>query len=67
VVFRGAQLEQTPRIVAQELLALTKMNWNDTQFDGADPITITAARRVGDILKYIGPDDAFEPRYSFYM
>jgi hypothetical protein len=67
LVFRGAQLEQTPRVVAQELLALTKMNWNDTQFDGADPITITAARRVGDILKYIGPDDSFEPRYSFYM
>jgi hypothetical protein len=67
LMFHAAQLEQTPRVVARELLALTKMNWNHTQFDSAYPITITAARRVGDILKYIGPDDAFEPRYSFYM
>lgn len=67
LIFRAAQLEQTPRVVGRELLALTKMNWNDTQFDGADPITITAARRVGSILKYVGPGDPFEARYSFYM
>jgi hypothetical protein len=48
-------------------LALTKMNWNNTQFEGQAPITIRAPRRVGNILKYVGPDDPVEPRYANYM
>jgi hypothetical protein len=32
------------------------MNWNNTQFDGHAPITIRAARQVGNILNYVGPD-----------
>lgn len=63
-------VEQSADTVCREILALTKMNWNNTQFDMRDPITIRAARRVGDILKYI-PDDAppasIARRYSFYM
>lgn len=61
------QVEQTPRYLAEEILALTKMNWNDTQFDGGMPITIRAARQVGDILKYAGPNDPVPSQYSFYM
>jgi hypothetical protein len=53
--------------LAREALALTKMNWNNTQFDGHAPITIRAARQVGNILKYVGPDDPVEPRYASYM
>lgn len=58
--------EETPRYLAEEILALTKMNWNDTQFDGGLPITLRAARQVGDILKYLGPE-SIPPHYSFYM
>jgi len=32
--FRCDQAEQTPKFLAREILALSKMNWNDTQFDG---------------------------------
>lgn len=46
-------VEQTPAYLAGEILALTKMNWNNTQFDNRNPITIRAARGVGDILKYV--------------
>ncbi len=59
--------DQTPKYLAEEILALTKMNWNNTQFDGFDPITLRAARQVGAILKYIDSDTTIEPRYSFYM
>jgi hypothetical protein len=59
--------EQTPRFLMNETLALTKMNWNNTQFDGADPITIQAAGQVGSILKYLGENDEVAARYSFYM
>ena len=48
-------------------MGLTKMNWNDTQFDGGSPITIGGARYVGNVLKYLGEEDTPEARYSYYM
>jgi hypothetical protein len=53
--------------ITGEMLALTKMNWNNTQFDNSMPITIQAARRVGRILKYLGKDDHVNSLYSYYM
>lgn len=63
--FRCDQTNQTPIFLAREILALTKMNWNNTQMDGGEPITQRAAQQVGSILKYLGPD--YEPFYRFYM
>jgi hypothetical protein len=60
------EVEQTPAFLAGEILALTKMNWNNTQFDNRDPITIRAARGVGDILKYV-EEGRGQSRYSYYM
>ena len=53
--------------IARDVLALSKMNWNSTQFDGALPIPIRAARQVGRVLKHvpIGQHEASE--YSKYM
>ncbi len=65
--FRCEAREQTPKFLAQEILALTKMNWNNTQFDNNEPIVLKAARRVGDILKYVDEDEFIQSRYSFYM
>lgn len=65
--FRCERVEQTPKFLAGEILALTKMNWNNTQFDRFDPITIRAARQVGNVLKYLGESDRYEPYYRFYM
>ena len=64
---RCDQVAATPTYLAQEILALTKMNWNNTQFDGKEPITLRCARQVGQILKYFGPDDHYQPYYRFYM
>jgi hypothetical protein len=60
-------LAQPLQSVAEEVLALTKMNWNNTQFDNGMPITIAAARQVGDVLKYVPDGQEIAPRYSFYM
>ncbi|MBL8090894.1 MAG: hypothetical protein JNJ43_11230 [Anaerolineales bacterium] len=67
--FRTESTEQTAKFLAQEILSLTKMNWNQTQFDGGDPITIRAAREVSQILKYIPEDEdaKIAPSYRFYM
>jgi hypothetical protein len=53
--------------ITKEVLALAKMNWNNTQFDNSMPITILAARKVGRILKYIGPVGRINSLYSYYM
>lgn len=62
-----ARADSSLRDVAGETLALTKMNWNNTQFDGHWPITVRAAREVGNILKYLPSSEPPEPRYAYYM
>lgn len=61
------QSESSPRQVAEEILALTKMNWNNTQFDRKYPVTIECARNVGKIIKYLDPTDLPQANYRFYM
>lgn len=39
--------------LARDMLALTKVNWNTTQFDQKLPAPIKAAREVGRILKHV--------------
>ena len=67
LLFRCEDVEATPKQIAREMLALSKLNWNQTQFDGSEPITVVAARRVADILKYLEEGERIAPRYSFYM
>lgn len=49
-LFRLVETESSPEHLAEELLALTKMNWNQTQLDARMPITLRTADRVGEIL-----------------
>lgn len=61
------QAESAPIQICQEILALTKMNWNNTQFDRKYPITIECARSVGKIIKYLGTSNTPQANYRFYM
>jgi hypothetical protein len=51
---------------AEDILRLTKLNWNTSAFATHDPITLAFARRVGEILKLAG---SREPavQYRYYM
>ncbi len=53
--------------LASEMLSLSKLNWNNTQFDGGEPITVRAARRVGDILKCVADNGPVQPTFRFFM
>ncbi|MCG8350881.1 MAG: hypothetical protein MI924_24170 [Chloroflexales bacterium] len=64
---RLVETDESPEIICGEILSLTKMNWNNTQFDRKYPITIECARRVGQIMKYIEPHKDPQTSYSFYM
>lgn len=61
------EAEESPSALCAEVLALTKLNWNLTQFDGKHPITLQCARKVGDVLKYLPPEERPPISYGFYM
>jgi len=67
LMLRPYRRESTLVDLSRETLALTKMNWNSTQFDGLLPITIRAARSVGRILKHISPGFQEATEFRFYM
>jgi hypothetical protein len=67
LLVRSESTEQTQTFLAKEILALTKMNWNNTQFDGSEPVTLRAFRQVGAVLRYCDEYALIEPKYSFYM
>lgn len=52
--------------IATELLRLSKLNFNNTQFDGGEPITVRAARRVGDILKHSEQGRSRHTRFRYF-
>jgi hypothetical protein len=64
---RIVKSEESPSFIAKELLGLTKMNWNNTQFDGKCPVTIGCARKVGEIMKYLTEYEQPQIRYGYYM
>lgn len=66
IEIRIIEADESPLAVCTEILGLTKMNWNNTQFDGKYPITLKCARMVGEIMKYLG-DDKPQSKYCYYM
>lgn len=53
--------------VAQDLLCLTKMNWNSARSAAALPITLSFARKVGSIMAEIPPGGTAHPSFRYYM
>lgn len=65
--FRKDHGTSTTRAIGEEIFGLSKLNWNNTQFDGGEPITVRAARRVGDILKNVPPGAPIQTRFRYFM
>lgn len=55
------------RLVAEEVLALTKMDYNSTAFAGRGPITTAFSEDVGHILAELPADITPRTQYRFYM
>jgi len=67
IELRIVKSEESPNFIAKEILGLTKMNWNNTQFDGKYPVTLGCSRKVGEIMKYLKDSDTPQIRYGYYM
>ncbi len=59
--------DTAPRRLFEEMLSLTKMNFNNADMADNEPITIRFARKVGEILSYIPEGQPTQPSYRFYM
>lgn len=53
--------------IAKEIIALTRLDWNTTDYCCYLPITLKCARRVGDILGLIPRGKGIKQQYRFYM
>jgi hypothetical protein len=53
--------------ILQEIMALTKMNWNTAAFSMGQPVTIAFSRKVGRILAELPESLPLRPEYRYYM
>jgi hypothetical protein len=53
--------------IQEEILLLTKMNWNTTAFADVRPITLRFSQLVGDILREIPTNREPLPQFKYYM
>ncbi len=53
--------------IADEILGLTKLNWNTTAFSTYLPITLEFSQRVGQVLSELEKGKQLQNHYRFYM
>ena len=54
-------------LICQEIMALSRLNWNSAYFCLNNPITIHFAREIGHILSEYNPNKEVQRDYRFYM
>lgn len=59
--------DSTAEKVCSEILALTKLNWNNCGFASGSPITIAFSKQVGRILTELPTGQPRETKYRFFM
>jgi hypothetical protein len=64
---RPCVMERPVEQVAQEILSLSKLNWNRARMEARWPITLLTARRVGEILRHVPDSVQPAPHYAKYM
>lgn len=63
----GAAGDTDLRERAREILALTKMNWNSSEGVSRYPVTLSFAKKVGEIMAELPEGKSPNPSYRFYM
>lgn len=53
--------------IGEELMILTKLNWNTADFSTGDPITLAFANKVGDIMRELPEEVRPLSEYVYYM
>jgi hypothetical protein len=53
--------------ICDEVLALTKMNWNCADFATGTPITLAFSKQVGEVMSELPEDQIPKSQFKFYM
>ncbi len=64
---RYYQTDRSQSEIAAEILALTKLNWNKTQFDSFYPITLGGSKRIGEIYRWCASPPSDPITYAYFM
>jgi hypothetical protein len=64
---RYFETDRSQSEIASEILALTKLNWNKTQFDSFYPITLGGSRRIGEIYRWCANPPSNPITYAYFM
>lgn len=69
LAFTWQKKASTVRTIAMDIMALTKLDWNSTEFATALPVTISVSKKVGDILSESRAKGIVEPptAYRYFM
>ncbi len=59
--------DNTIRKICEEILALSKLNFNNCNYYDSLPITLRFSKKVGEIVEYISEGDIAPNRYFYYM
>lgn len=59
--------DSSVKTILQELMVLTKMNWNSANFAGLFPITLRFSSLVGEIMKEVPRNVDPLPQFKYYM
>ena len=66
---RAFRMDSSPEQIWKEIMALTKLDWNNADFNARVPVTISVARKVGDIPSEpsLQDIDDFPTSYRYYV
>lgn len=68
VEFSWSKKSSTIKLLAKDILALSRLDWNNSDYCKAKPVTISVSQMVGDILAESSSKKIDPPAsYSFYM
>lgn len=59
--------DEEPLAAAQDVLNLTRMNWNTADIRGKWPVSLSYARKVGGILDEYGEDDLPDSSFRYFV
>ena len=68
LLLRTHRLDSTPEQVAQDVLALTKLDWNSCDYNTRLPVTVSVSEKVGNILAESSAEKVnIGTNYRYYM
>lgn len=64
---RSLRPTKSIKALSEEVLTLSKMNWNQTRLDGRLPVTLRTAEQVKRVLRFVDASSSVAARYAQYM